>query len=151
MEELVTVRTFTYAHEAALAKSLLQSEDIFCFLKDELTIQANPFYSNALGGVKLQVPASDAHRAADILDASAQASGSGEPKNITIRTDSGEIDECPACLSADLSLVRKASQRLFGLSLLLLGFPLPIFYQVYHCYNCSRDIKVLRKQPPGPN
>lgn len=144
MEKLVTVRTFTYAHEAAIAKSLLQSEDIYCFLKDELTIQANPFYSNALGGVKLQVPACDACRAADILNASAQADCS-EPKTITVHTEHGELDECPACLSEEISLVKKASKRFFGISLLLLGFPLPLFSQVYHCYNCGRDIKVARK------
>ncbi len=145
MESLVTVRTFTYVHEAAMAKSLLQSQDIYCFLKDEFTIQANPFYSNALGGVKLQVPASEAQRAATILEANEEAAQGSGPKTIRVHTPSGEIDECPACLSHELSLVRKPSQRFFGISMLLLGFPLPLFSSVYHCYNCGRDIKVLRK------
>ncbi len=141
MDSLVTVRTFTYAHEAAVAKSLLRAEEIFCFLKDELTIQANPFYSNALGGVKLQVRTQDAARATDIL----KTYITEDPQTISIRTSSGDLDECPACESHELSLIRKPSKSLFGLSLLLLGFPLSLFSSVYHCYGCSRDIKVTRR------
>jgi hypothetical protein len=143
MDTLVTVRTFTYAHEAGLAKSLLESEGIFCFLKDELTIQANPFYSNALGGVKLQVRAEDAHAAVDIL----KRAGYMDPepdKTITIKRESGEISECPACESEEISLIRKPSKPLFGLSLALLGFPLTTFSSMYHCWNCGRDIKVMK-------
>lgn len=141
MDNLVTVRTFTYAHEAAVARSLLRAEEIFCFLKDELTIQANPFYSNALGGVKLQVRSEDAARASEILRDLAIE----EPQTITIRTATGTIDECPACQSHELSLIRKPSKSLFGLSLLFLGFPLSLFSSVYHCYGCCRDIKVIRR------
>jgi hypothetical protein len=141
MDSLVTVRTFTYAHEAAIARSLLRAEEIFCFLKDELTIQANPFYSNALGGVKLQVRGQDADRAAEIL----KSFTTEEPQTITIRTSNGTLDECPACESHELSLIRKPSKRLFGLSLLFLGFPLSLFSSVYHCYGCCRDIKVTRR------
>ncbi len=138
MEKLITVRTFTYGHEAAVAKSMLRAEGIFCFLKDELTIQANPFYSNALGGVKLQVKERDAATAASLL----QHAAIPEQPVISIRNATGTISECPACESAELSLVKKPSKVIFGLSLLLLGFPLPVFRQVYHCYNCGRDISV---------
>jgi hypothetical protein len=141
MDSLITVKTFTYAHEAAVARSLLHAEDIFCFLKDELTIQANPFYSNALGGVKLQVRQQDVARAADILKTYA----TGEPQTIAIRTATGALDECPACESQELSLIRKPSKGLFGLSLLFLGFPLSLFSRVYHCYGCCRDIRVTRR------
>lgn len=143
MESLVTVKTFTYAHEAAIAKSMLRAEGIFCFLKDELTIQANPFYSNALGGVKLQVRASDALKAQRLLSRSDAGFDTASP--ITIRTSTGAIAECPACESVEISLVKKPSQIGFGISMLLLGFPLPFFSSIYHCYGCGRDIKVLRQ------
>ncbi len=138
MERLVTIKTFTYAHEAAVARSLLASEGIFCFLKDELTIQANPFYSNALGGVKLQVREGDFEHAAAVLTRTHVP----DVEPISIKTASGAISECPACESEELALVRKPSGVLYGLSLLLLGFPLPFFSKVYHCYNCGRDIRV---------
>lgn len=148
MESLVTIKTYTYAHEAAIAKSLLASQNIFCFLKDELTIQANPLYSNALGGVKLQVRQSDAATASKILQA-ANHIHVHEDKTISIRTPSGEIDECPACESDEISLTRRPSGKIFGISLLLLGFPLPLFSAVYHCYNCGRDIKVIKQRAGG--
>ncbi len=55
MDTLTTVLSFTYPHEAHLAKGKLESEGIEVFLKDELTTQVNNFYSHAIGGVKLQV------------------------------------------------------------------------------------------------
>jgi hypothetical protein len=59
MNEFVTIRTFTYPHDAFIIKTRLEDEGIECFLKDELTIQADNFLINALGGVKLQVRQSD--------------------------------------------------------------------------------------------
>jgi len=68
MSKLVTIRTFTYPHEAAIIRSRLESEGIVCFLRDELTIQVHNFYSNAIGGIKLEVLATDAERALVILE-----------------------------------------------------------------------------------
>ena len=65
--ERVTVATFTYPPQAAILKGRLESEGIECFLKDELTTQVNPFYSNAIGGVKLQVWQEDAPQAIALL------------------------------------------------------------------------------------
>lgn len=63
----VTVKTFTFPHEAAVIRALLESEEIECFLKDELTVQMNHFNSNAIGGVKLQVREADYFRALELL------------------------------------------------------------------------------------
>jgi hypothetical protein len=54
--------------EVAVIRGRLESEGIACFVQDELTVQANPFYSNAIGGVKLQVRQSDMRRAIEILE-----------------------------------------------------------------------------------
>jgi hypothetical protein len=66
-EKLITILTFEFAHEAPIVKGKLESEGIPCFLKDELTAQVAPFYSNAIGGVKLQVIESDVPQAIEIL------------------------------------------------------------------------------------
>jgi Cdc6-like AAA superfamily ATPase len=63
----VTVLTFTYPYEAEIIRGRLESEGIECFMQDELTVQVNPFYSNAIGGIKLQVRESDLERAIKIL------------------------------------------------------------------------------------
>jgi len=66
-EKFITVLTVSYAHEVAIIQGRLESEGITCFVQDELTVQVNPFYSNAIGGVKLQVLSSDLNRAVEIL------------------------------------------------------------------------------------
>ena len=68
MDKFVTIKTFTYATEVAVIRGRLESEGIECAVQDELTVQANPFYSNAIGGVKLQVRQSDVRKAIEILE-----------------------------------------------------------------------------------
>lgn len=63
----ITVLTFTYPYEVAVIRGRLESEGIECFVQDELTVQVNPFYSNAIGGIKLQVRESDLERTIEIL------------------------------------------------------------------------------------
>jgi len=67
MKDLVTIATFTYPYEVAIVKERLIAEGIECVVQDELTVQVNNFYSNAIGGIKLQVGAQDADRALQIL------------------------------------------------------------------------------------
>jgi len=67
MNKWITILTFTYPQEAHILQTKLQSENIEVFIKDELTIQTYNFYSNAIGGVKLQVTENDYERAYKIL------------------------------------------------------------------------------------
>ncbi len=67
MDTLITAITFTFPHEAHLAKAKLESEGVEVFIKDEMTIQVHNFYSNAIGGVKLQVRSDDVDNAHRIL------------------------------------------------------------------------------------
>ena len=53
--------------EAHLARLRLEARDVPCFLLDENLIAMNWLYANAAGGIKLQVPETDALRAAKIL------------------------------------------------------------------------------------
>ncbi len=67
METLITVKTFTYPIELAVVRGRLESEGVECFIQDEMMAQVNPFYSNAIGGIKLQVKRSDIEKAIEIL------------------------------------------------------------------------------------
>lgn len=53
---LVTIATFSFPHEARIAKARLDALGIPSFIADEHTINMQWLYSNALGGVRLQVP-----------------------------------------------------------------------------------------------
>lgn len=59
--------TFTQPIEFAVLRGKLEAEGIECRILDELTVQVNPFYSNAIGGIKLQVRESDIQKAIEIL------------------------------------------------------------------------------------
>lgn len=67
MENWITVISFTYPQEAYLAKAKLESEGIEVKIKDDLTAQVNNFYSNAIGGVKVQVKETDVEQAMQAL------------------------------------------------------------------------------------
>lgn len=67
MDEFVTVKIFNYQMDMYMAKSFLESEGILCFAKDEFINQVNPFYTQAVNGIKLQVPAEQAEEAVRLL------------------------------------------------------------------------------------
>ncbi|MDR2954796.1 MAG: DUF2007 domain-containing protein [Prevotella sp.] len=64
MAGLITIMASDVQSEIMTAKLYLESNDITCFLKDELTNQVHPA---GIGGVKLQVYEDDAMRAAELL------------------------------------------------------------------------------------
>lgn len=68
MDKMITVATFHLPQDAYIIRGRLQSEDIFCYLKDELTVQSDNIISNAIGGVKLQIHESDVQRVLPILE-----------------------------------------------------------------------------------
>jgi hypothetical protein len=59
--------TFNHPIELAVLRSRLEADGIECNLLDEYTTEANPFYANAIGGVKLQVLENDVQRAVEVL------------------------------------------------------------------------------------
>lgn len=141
LDTFITVKTFTYSQEAAIIHALLESEGIECYLKDELTAQINPFYSNAIGGIKLQVKKSDYSKALEILN---ESDANKQYQETSIETEllpngKNEI-RCPICGSTEVSKP-KISNRAFAISLLLLGFPLPFLNKYHHCFDCGRDFK----------
>ncbi len=66
-DNFITILTSQQPIQLAIIRGRLESEGIECFIKDELTIQVQPFYSNAIGGAKLQVRESDVDLANEIL------------------------------------------------------------------------------------
>ena len=65
---LVTIATFSFPHEAQFARMRLEAMDIPSFIADEHTVSVNWLYSDAIGGIRLQVPAAFAAQARDVLD-----------------------------------------------------------------------------------
>ena len=68
MKDFTTLAIFTYPHEYAILKLLLEQENIRHFFQNETMVGVFPFYSNALGGIHLKVHQQDTDRAKEILD-----------------------------------------------------------------------------------
>ena len=150
--QLVTVVNFYYPHEVGVPRSLLESEGIECFVRDEFTIGVHPFYSNAIGGIKLQVRESDAQRAIEILKKGGFINE--RDKKTDLGKETAEIkpfngSTCPYCGSAEIVkgkiISGKSSVFVSMLPFFVIGYPLPIpvpfFRRNYHCMDCRKNFK----------
>jgi hypothetical protein len=68
MEDFQTIAIFNYSHEIVVLKHILDQEGISYFFENETTLAIVPFYSNALGGIKLKVHLNDFEKVQEILD-----------------------------------------------------------------------------------
>lgn len=67
-DELMTVATFTTLPEAEAARLMLETEGIPAFLSDAEIVSMDWLLGNAVGNIKLRVPASFAEPAAALLE-----------------------------------------------------------------------------------
>lgn len=132
--DLITIARCASVHEAYLAKSELAAFGIDAFLTDAHTISANWLWSNALGGVKIQVLESQVQEAMDVLESAANR----EPPAEEVPTDSGEI--CPTCSSANTRFF--LNKRGSFLTWLVLGFPVIPSFTKHVCLDCGARFKI---------
>jgi len=131
----VTVRRFVNVQDALVAKNVLDSAGIECYLGDENVIRMDWFWSNFLGGVKLRVPRDEVAAAAELLDQSAleafDVAGAGEYRQ----------PRCPNCQSLDVSFRELINGVAYG-SLAAAWFtgivpPLPLTRLGWKCHSCG--------------
>lgn len=130
---LITIATFSFPHEAHLAKSRLDAIGIPSFIADEHTINMDWLYSNALGGVRLQVPREFAAQALEALS---------DPIEIEPIPELEEEPEprpptCPSC-GSPLGEPYPSGKRPAVLVWLFLGLPLWPAKPVRKCPACGR-------------
>ena len=68
MEDFRTIAVFNYTHEIVILKHILEQEEIQYYFENETMSSIAPFYSNALGGIKLKVHPNDFETVQLILD-----------------------------------------------------------------------------------
>jgi hypothetical protein len=121
MNNWTTIKTVTHPSEIAVIRGRLEAEGIECFVLNELTTQVNPFYSNAVGGVQLQVKDSDLPNAIAILnDGSYYSDREAEPPKILLHIDSS---------TSKIPLLRKLPllYRLIILIAVIVGVMISVF------------------------
>ena len=144
-EELITIANFSHPTEADPVVAWLESEGIACFVTNEHTVTMNWLYSNAIGGVGVQVKAADVERANEILQAVSNSDTVREestPTDSEMDQDSDTTSEirCPQCGSKNVHY-EKFSRRLVFASWILLTVPLPFFKKKWKCRDCEHLFK----------
>ena len=138
-ERLVTIAAFNDATEAHIVKGRLEADGILCFLGDENIVGIHPFYSVAVGGVKLKVTEDDVMEAKAILSRIQEGNTQFDYDTIELAPPMQEHPEairCPNCDSDNVA-EEKFNRTVFSLSYLLLGFPLPFLSRKHTCYDCG--------------
>jgi len=135
VEHLVTIAFFSNPIEANIKKTRLESEGITCFLADENMVSIIPIYSLAVGNIKLKVPENEASKALEIL----QKNTPEFVDNFTLQEETEDKMACPNCFSQNTYKEDLSKKSI--LSYLLLGFPIPIRSNKFHCFECGYQWK----------
>lgn len=142
-----TIITFTLPQDAYLARGLLESEGIETTIKDELTVQVNNFYSNAIGGVKLQVKESDFENGLFVLkrDGYITSETTDEVKiEIVSLNNTTNKKICPFCQSDNIGK-KEEVDKLTGIIYFIFGVIFPIFRRAYKCFDCGKVWKFTKQ------
>ncbi len=147
-EYLKILVAFMYPHEAHMAKTYLFSEGIDSELRDELTVQVDNFYSNAIGGVKLLVKEEDFSKGLEVLKKGGyiNESGTKEKEVERVFVEKGfNKHACPFCSSENIS-IKKVPTIWTVLVLFVIHAAFPLLRKSYKCYDCEREWKFQRKK-----
>ena len=127
-----TIATFSKPEEAHLFRTRLEAAGIPAYVQDEHLIQMDWLYSNAIGGVRVQVADEDLGAAREFLAAD---SPQAAPDAIDVI--------CPSCGSRD-TVPDERFRRISFLSLLLINFPLLLARHRWRCSSCGHAFRSRR-------
>lgn len=127
----VTVASFDTAVEAWIFHNRLADAGLNPFVVDEHTVNTYWLYANAIGGVKVQIPASELEAFQQIPNVEAEAAFPEFEEDTP-----EEIEKCPDCASIEVQIV-KWPKRLALWSLLIVNIPLPFYSRKEKCLECG--------------
>lgn len=141
---IVTVRRYRDLMDAFLGRSLLESAGIQSWVADENLVRMDWFYSNMVGGLRLQIDESDEVDARAILD-------EGAPQTITYGEEEAYVQPtCPKCGSAEVTMGDGTERGRSFVALYVLAIPVPPRKSVWHCEACdARWVDEENGEPVG--
>jgi len=134
------IRRYRDLPEAAIAKSVLDSAGIDCFLADDNLVRLDWFYSNLIGGIKLLVPEKDVEAATNLLD-------EGSPDKFSVE-GVGEYQQprCPTCNYIDVSCDGLDKPLTFA-AMFLTNLAIPVITKGRKCRSCRHRWNEEGKMP----
>lgn len=142
MSQLTTIRTFDNYIHAHIVKGRLEEEGIQVFIKDEQTVTLYWIYSNAIGGIKLQVLQEDEAKALALLAAMDEEYEQDTDQAAYQNEDRSQLDPnnkiCIYCGSKNTKAEQYDKKWAYSI-MLFLGFPLAVKSEKWHCFNCAKN------------
>jgi len=129
---MITIASFSKPEEAHLLKLRLEAGGVPAYVQDENLIQMNWMYSNAIGGVRVQIAEEDAEHAQAILQETPPS------------PETTGMPACPKC-SSTRTAPDELPRRLSFLSLLLAGFPFMFSRTRWRCSACNHTWNAANK------
>ena len=130
IRRLVTVRRYRDLAEALVGHSLLESAGIQAWIADEHLVRMDWFYSNLVGGMRLQVDERHDAAAREILQEAV-------PGTIAYGEEEAYVQPtCPKCGSAEITLGGTERGRSL-VALYVLSIPVPPREAAWHCEACG--------------
>ncbi len=122
------LRRFQYSSESIIYQGKLESEGIEVFMRDNNTVDSNPLYSNAVGGVKLFVRSEDVEKANAVLSQISDYS----------LDDNNQPIKCPNCGAEQIEMETSIRSWKTLANVIILGFlALVLEKHKYKCQNCK--------------
>jgi Putative prokaryotic signal transducing protein len=144
---IVTVRRYRDLMEAFLGRSLLESAGIQSWIADENLVRMDWFYSNMVGGMRLQVDEHDETAAREILEAATTQTITYGEEEVYVQPT------CPKCGSVEVTLGDGTERGRSFVALAVLGIPVPPREAAWHCEACgahwahAEDVEGREDQP----
>jgi hypothetical protein len=133
-----TIATFNKPEEAHLFRTRLEAVGVPAFVLDENMVQLDWLYSNAIGGVRVQVADEDFEATKEFLAADTDQS-----------SPDAEAICCPYCRSPSTK-PDELPRRLAFLSLLLFGFPFLFARRRWRCDACNKVFRISAGEECDP-
>jgi hypothetical protein len=138
-DKIVVYQSYLDPIKANIVKGLLDSYGIECFLTDENMVTLNLMYSQAVGGVKLNIFERDIQQIDAILQ-----SQNIQDESETTSPKAGDKVFCPVCHSGNVSyggsINRKFNYWHVFYSFILMLYPISM-RKAYHCFDCDHEFK----------
>ena len=131
----IQIASYSFPHEAHIAKASLEAAGIPASIADEFTINMDWLYSNALGGVRLFVPKEYEKDALALIEQDFSHIVDEEFDEINEQSLE-EIRLCSACGGSELESYTIGKKPAF-IVFLLLGFPLFFYKHGTKCLSCG--------------
>ena len=125
---MITIARFSKAEDAHLFRLRLEAGGMPAYILDENTVQMDWLYSNAIGGIRVQISEEDIDDARELL------------RDMEIPKEDPGNPACPKC-SSPRTITADFAIRMSFLSILLLGFPCLFSNVRWKCPDCANTWK----------